>query len=362
MTIFIRYLFKYKILNLKYDNYRLDPNEQSLKLKMFIEIIICSFFLPPYLNYSFKGTMLHGTYNYHLGEVLLLLMLPRLFLVPRLYEHYSKWTGSRAKAVCRNYSAISDAVFAFKSDLKIRPFLTIGVIFTFLVVVIGIGIMQAERHFTPEVPRNLDMSELTNNQWMIFVTMATIGYGEIFPTTHHGRFLAILACVCGMILVSALIVALNSVSEFKREQGSAYLLIKSKKNYEEWIGSAANVVKTAMRCANYKLGSIKKLKTSYLLRQAVFQHERTTKLMTKLSVTSTEMLHELQSQAEIKFAETKKIILEVPNFNPRINELGKKQERIEKLVDMICEQQKIIFDFVKSKYPQKQDSLKLGFF
>ena len=351
ITIGLRYLFKYKIINMKYDNYRVDPNSVSFRPRLTMELIVCSVFLPPYINVNFHGEMLNGVYNYNLGEIIMIFMLLRVYLVPRLYGHYSRWTGTRARAVCKNYSTISDAVFAFKSDLKLRPFLSIGTIFTFAVIFMGIAVMQAERHFEPESERagGVDMGQLTNNQWMIFVTMATIGYGDIYPTTHHGRFFCILACVCGMILVSALIVALNKASELSKEQRSAYLILKSEQGYREWMNSASNVIKFAFKCAATKFTSVKRLKFAFLLKQAVFEHERITKTVSTLSVTSTEMLHELQKQAELKFKVAKSVIVNIPEYKKRCELLRDKQLSIEAMVDKICDQQKIIYEFVNKK-------------
>jgi hypothetical protein len=323
-----------------------------------IELLVCSVFLPPYVSFHFEGEMLEGSYDYNLGEIIMIFMLLRLYLVPRLYEHYSKWTGSRARAVCKNYSTIPDAVFAFKSDLKLRPLHTIGVIFTFLVIFMGIAVMQAERHFvldkrTIEVDgKNVttDMGQLTNNQWMIFVTMATIGYGDIYPATHHGRFFCILACICGMILNSALIVALNKASELSKEQRSAYLMLKSEEGRHIWMGSAANIIKLAFKNANCKLGSVRRYKLGLLLKEEVHEYMRISKTVSKLSVTSTEMLHELQKQAEARFSEAKNAIVKIPNYQQRCETLRKNQANIEVLVDKICEQQRIIFNCVNTKF------------
>ena len=49
--------------------------------------------------------------------------------------------------------------------------------------------------------------------WLVMITMTTVGYGDIYPQTHFGRFFAVIACLIGMLLVSYLIVGVNSIFE-----------------------------------------------------------------------------------------------------------------------------------------------------
>jgi hypothetical protein len=49
--------------------------------------------------------------------------------------------------------------------------------------------------------------------------MTTIGYGEIYPITHFGRFSAIIACFLGVFLFSLFVVAVtNTVSLTKFDE------------------------------------------------------------------------------------------------------------------------------------------------
>lgn len=49
-----------------------------------------------------------------------------------------------------------------------------------------------------------------NCYWCIFITMATVGYGDYFPKTLPGRIVGIIAAASGIILTSLLIVALSA--------------------------------------------------------------------------------------------------------------------------------------------------------
>jgi len=56
-----------------------------------------------------------------------------------------------------------------------------------------------------------------NGFWTFVVTTTTIGYGEIYPQSHLGRFIAMIACILGMCLISLLVVSINTLIEFEEE-------------------------------------------------------------------------------------------------------------------------------------------------
>jgi len=48
--------------------------------------------------------------------------------------------------------------------------------------------------------------------------MTTVGFGEGYPATHMGRFIGVIACLIGLLLVSLMVVSLTSSSEFTEEE------------------------------------------------------------------------------------------------------------------------------------------------
>jgi len=44
----------------------------------------------------------------------------------------------------------------------------------------------------------------------VFMTMTTVGYGDIFPGSELGRFLLILACIMGIFLISMVLIVINN--------------------------------------------------------------------------------------------------------------------------------------------------------
>lgn len=57
---------------------------------------------------------------------------------------------------------------------------------------------------------NFGFNNYINCIWCVFITMATVGYGDYFPKTVAGRFVCVFAAISGIIISSLLIVSLSA--------------------------------------------------------------------------------------------------------------------------------------------------------
>jgi len=116
--------------------------------------------------------------------------------------------------------------------------------FTFTTTFLAYAVRMFERPFydDPKIstisensPEYQDYSLFNNAWWLIVVTMTTVGYGDYFPRTHLGRIVIIIACFCGVFIVSLTVVTLTSASEFSRGEKSTYEILhrlSQRKNIE----------------------------------------------------------------------------------------------------------------------------------
>ena len=72
--------------------------------------------------------------------------------------------------------------------------------------------------------------------------MITVGYGDMFPKSHFGRFIVIIAAIIGMLLVSLIVVSLAVLTEFTDEEKKAYNVIKKIQADSSAFQKAANVI------------------------------------------------------------------------------------------------------------------------
>jgi hypothetical protein len=70
-----------------------------------------------------------------------------------------------------------------------------------------------------------DLNNLINSSWCVIVTLATIGYGEIYPKTFMGRVVGIIVSFWGVFIVSFFVVTLNNMLTFSANEEKAYNLL-----------------------------------------------------------------------------------------------------------------------------------------
>lgn len=334
----MHHAIKSKVTQIKKSNIETEGFKKGVAFNLIIELLLCSITSLPDLNVKWTGTMSGKYFIYHITDIFMMIMLLKSYLILRLYEHYSKWTSFNAYKICKKYSTTADAFFGLKSDLKDRPFLTIGIIMGMLVIIFGIATQQSEKSYEGKIG---NMDQLTNSEWLIIITMTTVGYGDLYPTTHLGRFFCLLACISGMILVSAMVVALNMASEFNKDQSIAYLAVRTKNREHEWYISAAEVIKAAFRKAKSN-ELLSKYKSMLNLRKCVFNFKRKTELNALMDITSAEMLYDLQHKLEGKLLATKSIICDIPRLSERCENLMKNQKILDQRLEKIMQQQRII--------------------
>lgn len=80
--------------------------------------------------------------------------------------------------------------------------------------------------YNPSMSHNLDFNFVANSLWLIIITMTTVGFGEGYPNTHMGRFVGVIACIIGMLLISLMVVSMTIASEFTPPEAKAFSIIK----------------------------------------------------------------------------------------------------------------------------------------
>lgn len=110
-------------------------------------------------------------------------------------------------------------------------------------MVLGYKIITSfSRSYVNNPPISFDFSYLINSMWLIIITMTTVGFGEGYPSTHLGRFIGVIACIIGMLLISLMVVSLTLSADLTPEEtkvmknfldDSLNFLIKGFSNFEE---------------------------------------------------------------------------------------------------------------------------------
>jgi hypothetical protein len=92
---------------------------------------------------------------------------------------------------------------------------------------------------------NQNFDSLPNCMWFVIVTMATVGYGDFFPTSYMGRIIGMVSCFWGVFTLSTMVVILNNLLEFSEAEQKSYDLLLKMKRKDELKASTVSVILSA---------------------------------------------------------------------------------------------------------------------
>eukprot|EP00741_Cyanophora_paradoxa_P021466 tig00021352_g20722.t1 len=170
---------------------------------MLFEIVVCAIHCPPFVQYI-------GSYN--LQNLLCAFMFPRIYLLFRFMAIRSRLFTPSGRFIENITRVEFSYAMVFKTALYRSPLLTLCIVFGTLMSVSSYCIFIFERwsaFMTPETDDDNRM-HLTNITWLTFITVFTVGYGDIFPLTHEGRVVAILAACTGTSITALLIAVVSN--------------------------------------------------------------------------------------------------------------------------------------------------------
>lgn len=323
-------------------------------LALFVQLTLFSCATPPYFDTTFSGEMLGGPYTYSYDDIIFIISLTRLYLVSRLFGHYSRWTNKHSEKICERFQTDADVMFAIKSELKQRPYLMIVIGLAALTIILGSAVCVLERSYlNPNESLRKDFEPVTNSMWLLIITMTTVGYGDFFPSTHAGRLICTIGCIGGMMLVSLMVISLNVSSDFTKEEYKAFFTIKKAKSLAISKHRAATLIKCVMR---FKLASESNVQNKCLVKlrclrevhkSAYYFSEHLSKY-NAIDVTPQEKLSELQERMEADINEIKNKISSVPNLEERCSKLKLTHDDVEQSLDeLIAIQQEIAEELAK---------------
>jgi hypothetical protein len=196
---------------------------------------------------------------YNIATILTFFILFRVYHFFRLVHTFSYWSTPKAHSTCKLMNTKANVPFAIKAYLKINPFVTLLFCVAFVIIIFGYA-AQLFEYYNSTMMNSMDdtgnayvqamqkFSNIYNALWLIVVTMSTIGYGDIYPTTYFGRVIAIFACIIGTFILSLLVVFLNTYINFDEVEKLVFnTVIEEKSNPMYLKKEACSLVGTILR-------------------------------------------------------------------------------------------------------------------
>ena len=211
ISIYLDEVIFYQLVNNhNVKNYKIIIESKKKFFSFLWNIII--FFLAPMpmtygINCHFHSEKFDMNYNVPLNSIFTAFCLIRLWFVVKYYLATSNYYNQRAFRAFKIYGLEISLGFPFKSTMLLHPLSIDLILFLIFLYLCSYNLRIFER-YTDEVS-GVEFGHFYNDLWCIFITMTTVGYGDLAPTTEFGRIFVLISCLFGTFLVA---LAVSSVS------------------------------------------------------------------------------------------------------------------------------------------------------
>jgi hypothetical protein len=350
ISIYFHYFLKVRILKAtqKLSDHEGILNSGFIK-SLIIELIMGSFVYPPYINHIIYGQSLGNYYAYSVNSLICILVTLKSYIILRVYTYFSRWTSDTAKSLCLKHHVVPGVHFAMKAELKKRPYTILALFSLWLVIIFSFAVRTFEYYV---VKQNIGFKDnklrlLTNSIWIIIITMTTVGYGDIYLYTHTGRFIGVISCVIGLLLVSLMVVSLAIISEFTDEEKKAYSILIKINADTNAINKAHNVIKTFLNLRRVLIEKKKfKLSERFLaitqLKKDISTFKNDYKIANSYSLPIDEMLKVLQMKLKDDINCISNNIKKISNFEINFKSISDAQKKCVEKMQIISKRQEKI--------------------
>ena len=184
-----------------------------------------------------------GKYSvYSVDSIMCVAMFVRLAYLPRFYgEVVSDLRSDAALAISRVNSVVFDNAFVVRYVLA-NSLNCVVLVTSLLIILFAYMMMVFERPVD-----NGTLGNYANCVWLVIITMTTVGYGDEFPTTVLGRFVAVMASLTAVVLLAVTTNLVVSQLTLSRSEAKVIEVMETISLRDELRESAAVVVQRWMR-------------------------------------------------------------------------------------------------------------------
>ena len=228
----------------------LEFSKSLLKSWRFFELLLECSFIAIQTYPGMLGTMSAQQRQWHiiyLDDTILtfLCFVIRIVFILRSCLYMTRFSSPKSMKICYDNGVDPGLIFSLKAEFHhVLKFF----VFVFLILILltnGILLRLCER--STQVFSSNDWDYVWNSFWCIIVTLTTVGYGDLVPTTDNGRVMVGLTAILGSMITSMICIIFMIEANFTHIQENAYERIKASECTLKLSESASKCIGLAVR-------------------------------------------------------------------------------------------------------------------
>ena len=286
-------------------------------LYLILELIILAVIPYPGENFKFIVKYSKRAIIYPFSSLFNAILTLRILFILKLINIYSLYRRPTQEKILLKNGIKPNFIFDLKAYHKKYPFYSLVIIFVLIVYIFGNLLRYFEMYYWEGATQYRQFWNYRwNSFWCVFISMTTVAFGDLYPSTHIGRILIIIATIIGIYFIFMSMTLITQKSILSDTELKAYKLINRLRFRTLLKDVNANIIYHSLKMIQLR----KKFKKKDINNQKIY-----------------EMEFDLEKKAILNEIENYKI------FNEQLKASDKVQTK-DQLIDILEQIEKNIYD------------------